>query len=440
MKKAELVFIPAPGMSHLVSTVEVAKLLVDRDERLSITFLIMKLRSYSKIDSFIDSVSAASIRFRFIDLPEDEPDPNNPDNALFSFVETQKPYIKEEVSKLVSLSQSSPDSPTLVGLVLDMFCTPMIEVANEFGVPSYIFLTSGATLLGLLFHIQALHGEQKVDPMEFKDSGAELVVPCLANPYPVKVLPSFLLNKEGLSIALAQARRFRESNGIIVNTFEDLESRAINSFSNGNTPPVYPVGPMLNLNRDGDRDVESDKFKDIRQWLDDQPLSSVVYLCFGSRGSFGVDQVKEIACGLEQSGHRFLWSLRPPQPKEMGFGVEIKMDYRKEVNSDGNDDIVSAGEIERGVRCLMELDNEKRERLKEMSGKSRKAVESGGTSSTWLVVELGFGVEIKMDYRREFFYDGNENIVSAGELERGIRCLMELGEEKVESLKEMSEK
>ncbi|KAJ6756683.1 UDP-GLYCOSYLTRANSFERASE 71B2 [Salix purpurea] len=68
----------------------------------------------------------------------------------------------------------------------------------------------------------------------------------------------------------------------------------------------------------------------------------------------------------------------------MGFGVEIKMDYRKEVNSDGNDDIVSAGEIERGVRCLMELDNEKRERLKEMSGKSRKAVESGGTSSTWL--------------------------------------------------------
>ncbi|KAG5252509.1 anthocyanidin O-glucosyltransferase [Salix suchowensis] len=115
-----------------------------------------------------------------------------------------------------------------------------------------------------------------------------------------------------------------------------------------------PVGPMLNLNRDGDRDVESDKFKDIRQWLDDQPPFSVVYLCFGSRGSFGVDQVKEIACGLEQSGHRFLWSLRQPPPKE------------------------------RGVRCLMELDNGKRERLKEMSGKSRKALESGGTSSTWL--------------------------------------------------------
>jgi hypothetical protein len=85
MKKAELVFIPTPVISHLVSTVEVAKLLVDRDERLSITFLIMKLCSSSKIDSFIDSVRTASNRIRFIDLPQDEPDPNQPNKTFFSF-------------------------------------------------------------------------------------------------------------------------------------------------------------------------------------------------------------------------------------------------------------------------------------------------------------------------------------------------------------------
>jgi len=293
MKKAELVFIPTPVISHLVSTVEVAKLLVDCDERLSITFLIMKLRSYSKIDSFIDSVSTASNRIRFIGLPQDEPDPNQPNNAFFSLIETQKPHVKEEVSKLVSQSESSLDSPTLAGFVLDMFCTPMIDVANEFGVPSYIFLTSGAAYLGLVFYIQALHGEQRVDPIEFKDSEAELVMPCLANPLPAKVLPSVMLNKGWLPVLLSQATRFRESKGIIVNTFEELESHAINSFSYGNTPPVYPVGPILNLSRDGHRDVESDKFKDIKQWLDDQPLSSVVYICFGSMGSFGFSDDKE---------------------------------------------------------------------------------------------------------------------------------------------------
>ncbi|KAJ6756699.1 GLYCOSYLTRANSFERASE [Salix purpurea] len=470
MKKVELVFIPTPGISHLVPTVEVAKLLVDRDERLSITFLVMKLRSDPKVDRFIDSVCKAYNRIRFIHLSKLEPDPNQPNNLFVSLIESQKPNVKEEVSRLVRRSESSPGSPTLAGFVLDMFCTSMIDVANEFGVPSYIFLTSSAACLGLQFYVQALHDEQKVDPTEFKGSDTELVMPCLANPLPAKLLPSVMLNKEWLSFLITPTRRFRETKGIMVNTFEELESHAINSFSNGNTPPVYPVGPMLNLNRDGDPDVESDKFKDIRQWLDDQPPSSVVYLCFGSMGCFGVDQVQEIACGLEQSGHRFLWSLRQPPPNgkmeppidytsprdvlpegfldrtantgkiigwapqidilghpsvggfvshcgwnsilesiwfgvpiatwplyaeqqfnaftliaEMGLGVEIKMDYRGEFQLDGDEySIVSAGEIERGVRCLMELDNEKRERLKEMSGKSRTVLENGGTSSTWL--------------------------------------------------------
>uniref|UniRef100_A0A6N2L709 Glycosyltransferase n=1 Tax=Salix viminalis TaxID=40686 RepID=A0A6N2L709_SALVM len=431
MKKAELVFIPTPGISHLVPTVEVAKLLVDRDERLSITFLVMKLRSDPKVDRFIDSVCKAYNRIRFIHLSKLEPDPNQPNNSFISMIESQRPNVKEEVSRLVSRSESSPGSPTLAGFVLDMFCTSMIDVANEFGVPSYIFLTSSAASLGLQLYVQALHDEQKVDPTEFKGSDTELVMPCLANPFPAKVLPSAMLNKQWLLFLLRQARRFRETKGIIINTFEELESHAIDSFPKGNSPPVYPVGPILKLNTDGDHDEKSEKFNDIRQWLDDQPLSSVVYLCFGSMGSFGVDQVKEIACGLEQSGHRFLWSLRQPPPKgkmepprgfvshcgwnsilesiwfgvpiatwplyaeqqfnaftlivEMGLGVEIKMDYRSEFHLDGDENnIVSAGEIERGVRCLMELDNGKRERLKEMSGKSRKAVESGGTSSTWL--------------------------------------------------------
>ncbi|XP_034899122.1 anthocyanidin 3-O-glucosyltransferase 6-like [Populus alba] len=228
-------------------------------------------------------ISIMCNHIRFIDLPEDELDPNQPNNAFFSLIQTHKPHAKEEVSKLVSQSESSPDSPALAGLVLDMFSTPMIDVTTEIGVPSYIFLTSGAAYLGLVFYIQALHGEQRVDPIEFKDSEAEL--------------PRSYLNKKGLASVLAQARRFRETKGIIVNTNKELESHAINSFSNGNTPPVCPVGPIL------------------KQWLDDQPLSSVVYICFGSMGSFGVDQVKEIACGLEQSGHRFLWSLRKPPPK-----------------------------------------------------------------------------------------------------------------------------
>jgi hypothetical protein len=459
MKKAELVFIPTTGISHLLSSVEVAKLLVDRDERLSITFLIMKLSSDPKIDRFINSVSKACTRIRFIDLPKDEPDSNEPKMIFFSLIEAQKPHVKDEVSKLVSQSESSPDSPTLSGFVLDMFCTPMIDVANEFGVPSYIFLASGAASLGLQFYVQALHDEQKVDPTEFKGSDAELVMPCLANPLPAKVLPFFMLDKEWLPLFLGLARRFRESKGIIINTFEELESHAIDSFSKvkGNTPPVYPVGPILNLNRDDDHDCdeESDKYKDIKQWLDEQPLSSVVYLCFGSMGSFGAVQVKEIACGLEQSGHRFLWSLRKPPPKgEMELHPSDYTNPRDILPEGFLDRTANIGKIIGWAPQTDILAHPSVGGFVSHCGWNSilESIWFGVPIATWplyaeqqlnafmLIVELGLGVEIKMDYRREFNWDGSENVISAGEIERGVRCLMELCDEKREKLKEMSGK
>ncbi|XP_011002417.1 PREDICTED: anthocyanidin 3-O-glucosyltransferase 2-like, partial [Populus euphratica] len=363
-------------------------------------------------------------------------------------------------------SESSPDSPRLAGFVLDMFSTSIIDEANEFGVPSYIFFTSAAACLGTTFYIQALHDELKVDPTEFKNSDVELVMPCLASPFPAKVLPSSVLGKDLLPLFLRLVRRFREAKGIMVNTFYELESHTINSFSDGNYPPVYPVGPLLNLNGH-EHDELSDRkdiHRDIMQWLDHQPSSSVVYLCFGSLGSFGVEQVKEIACGLEQSGHRFLWSLRQPPPNgkmeapsdyvnpaevlpegfldrtseigkiigwapqvdilahpsiggfvshcgwnstlesiwfdvpiatwplyaeqqfnaflmivEFGLATEIQMNYRMDACQ-----IVRAEEIEKGIRGLMEIDLKKREKLKEISESSRKALMNDGSSYTWL--------------------------------------------------------
>lgn len=61
---------------------------------------------------------------------------------------------------------------------------------------------------------------------------------------------------------------------------------------------MYPVGPVIDL-KGGQADDPSNLHKDqhdkIIKWLDEQPQSSVVFLCFGSMGSFGATQVKEIS-------------------------------------------------------------------------------------------------------------------------------------------------
>ena len=326
MKKAELIFIPGPAIGHLVPAMEFAKLLVDRDDRFSITVLIMKLPvEFSALEDYLHTLSASisgSGRIRIVHLPRlDFSNPSSSSSSssssspayfFYTCIENQKPLVRDAVKQL-----ARTESTQLAGLVVDMLCSPMVDVGTEFGVPSYVFFPSGAAFLGLMLHFQALNDHQGVDITEFGDSDAELPVPGFSNSVPSRVLPFMMVDKEGAStVFLNRTRRYIEMKGILVNTFMELESHAINSLPKVATPPIYPIGPMLNLNHGDHQNHINFDSNYIMKWLDYQPLSSVVFLCFGSMGSFNADQVEEIANGLEHSGFRFLWSLRrPPPPK-----------------------------------------------------------------------------------------------------------------------------
>jgi hypothetical protein len=104
-------------------------------------------------------------------------------------------------------------------------------------------------------------------------------------------------------------------DGILVNTFESLEARAVAALGDPRClpagrvmPPVYCLGPFLG------GIGEPKERHDCLAWLDVQPDGSVVLLCFGSTGTanHSEDQLREIAVGLENSGHRFLWVVRAP--------------------------------------------------------------------------------------------------------------------------------
>ncbi|XP_020534680.2 anthocyanidin 3-O-glucosyltransferase 2 [Jatropha curcas] len=446
MENTQLLFVPFPVIGHLIAMVELTKLLLSRDHRLSVTVLIMKLSIFDSnviknyIQSFAPSTSLSN-RIRFIDLPEDKFD----EPFIFaSFIERQKLHVKQVVSEI---NQPGSDSPRLAGFVHDMFCTGMIDVANDFGVPSYIFFTSSAAFLGFMLHMLVIYDEQNVDPTELKESDTELAVPSLVHPFPAKFMPSALLQKEWLHPLLDNFRRFKEAEGIIVNTFFELESYAIESFNNGKTKKtssLFPVGPILNLECD-----TSSKQQEIIQWLDDQPASSVVFLCFGSMGSFGEDQVKEIAYALEHSGHHFLWSLRRPPPTGK---IESPSDYEnpQEVLPEGFlDRTAKIGKIVGWAPQVAILAHQAIGGFVSHCGwnSTLESIWYGVPIATWpmyaeqqfnafeMVIELELAVEIKMDYRKD-----SQIIVNCDEIERGIRCVMEQDSEKRKKVKEMSER
>ncbi|KAI8558701.1 hypothetical protein RHMOL_Rhmol04G0117300 [Rhododendron molle] len=458
---AELVFIPSPGMGHLVPTVEMAKQLIGRDHRLSITVLIMKFPfDKSKVSPSTQSLllTAADDRLKFVYLPQEEAAleeirPKNPVNFMFEFLNMNKQHVRDHVTKIIST-----DSSRLAGFVVDMFCTPMMDVAAEFGLPSYVFFTSSCAFLGFKLHLDTLSRDQ--DITELKDSDAELEVPVFVNPVPAKVLPSVVLDKEGGStFFLSVAKRLTETKGIMVNTFEELESYAVKRLAiDDKVPPIYPVGPVLHLmmgGKEGDEEVIQ-----IMRWLDNQPPSSVVFLCFGSMGTFDSDQLREIAKALEQSGHQFLWSIRQSPPKGK---IEMPSEYHdlNQVLPDGFLERTSEiGKVIGWAPQVAVLSHRAVGGFVSHCGwnSTLESLWCGVPVATWpmyaeqqmnafeLVRELGLAVEIKLDYRRDVLYDSiKANLVTADEIENGIRKLMENVDKSStegikQKVKEMSEK
>ncbi|XP_050383967.1 UDP-glucose flavonoid 3-O-glucosyltransferase 6-like [Argentina anserina] len=452
MKKAsELIFIPTPGIGHIVSTVEIAKLLISRDDNLFITILIMRYPfTTDGSDAYIKSVEDPSLkrqRIRFVNLPQEQFQGTGA-TAFFAFIDGHKSQVKDAVTKLLTVTESEP---RIAGFVIDMFCTGMIDAANEFGLPTYVFYTSGAANLGLVFHLQSLRDEQNKDCTEFKDSDAELVVPSFINPLPAaKVLPAVILEKDSSDVFLNFAKRYRETKGILINTFLELEAHALQSLSsNGKIPPVYPVGPILNVKGDDSR-AGSEKSKqksDILEWLDEQPPLSVVYLCFGSMGCFGEDQVREIAHALEQAGFRFLWSLRQPSMEKIVFPTDYT-DYSTVLPEGFLDRTANIGKVIGWAPQVAILAHPAVGGFVSHCGwnSTLESIWYGVPIAAWpffaeqqmnafeLVKELKLAFEIDIGYRND-----SGLIVSRKDIEKGIKEVMVKDSEQRKRVKEMSQ-
>jgi hypothetical protein len=450
MTRAELVFIPMPGVSHLVSLIEFAKCLLERDDRLSITVLIIKAPMVDTLDAFTQSISASHTRIKCIFLPRVDPPPgevflSSVEKFVTDFIESHKSHAKEAIISSV-LSNSIP----LAGLVVDMFCTAMMDVAHELGVPSYVYFPCNAAFLGYMLYLPTRHDQVGV---EFSESDPESsVVPSYVNPIPSSVLPTFSFHKEGGYISMVNhGRKCNEAKGIVVNTFHELESHSLSSFlADGiRIPPVYGVGPLINLEGQINSEANEAEHAKIRKWLDDQPPLSVVFLCFGNRGSFGAPQLKETALALERSGHRFIWSVRLESPP----GEKVA----KPSDCPNLEEVLPVGFLERtkeiGMVCGWAPQVEVLAH-KAIGGfvshcgwnSILESLWHGVPIATWpvyaeqqinafqMVRDLGLAVELKLDYRR-----GGE-LVAAEDIEKAVKCLMDGESEVRRRVKEMSEK
>ncbi|GAB2231630.1 hypothetical protein Droror1_Dr00010639 [Drosera rotundifolia] len=455
----ELVFIPVPAMGHLIPAVEIVRRMVAQDSRISFVTLIFKMNSDAVVTAYIKSLqSDASFdrRIKFVELPPLENPPDTNSTTFFErMIEDYRPIVNRILKERIKSSRDQ-----LAGFMVDMFCTAMMDVAEELNVPCYVFITSNAAFLNLTFHFQSLRDDHRVDVTEFTDPKTELDVPGFKNQVPCSVLPMVFLDKDrGCDDMLNQTKKYREAKGILINTFMELESHAIQSLSNDpRIPTIYPIGPIIDLNahsQDGAGGPHGDA-ESIRRWLDEQPTASVVFLCFGSLGSFPEDQVREMAKGLERSGHRFLWSLRGPPTADDRFNHPTDLENLEQVLPEGFlDRTAKVGKIIGWAPQVAILSHPAVGGFASHCGWNSilESLWMGVPIAAWpmyaeqqlnafaMVKELGLAVEIWMHYKWNHRKRVSNGIVEADTIERGIKMLMDNGNDNAVRAKvqEMSE-
>ncbi|CAH1421346.1 unnamed protein product [Lactuca virosa] len=312
MESATVVMYPSPGRGHLVSMVELGKLILNHHPLVSLVILITPPPfETGPTEKYIKTVSATVPSITFRHFPTIVIPPGFSSDIIrlnFAIHELYNPIFH---NTLVAITEKS----TIKAVILDFFTNAAFQVSKNLDLPTYYFYTGGASGLCSFLHLPTIDnitsGSIKDQNIVFDIPG---VPPIHSSHFPAGFVDK---NRPAYKDFINTARTMAKSTGIIANTFVGFEKRAVDALRDGKcipegqTPPTYFIGPLIA----DDNEVDPSE-NECLKWLNLQPIKSVVFLSFGSVGVFKKRQLKEIAIGLERSKQRFLWVVRSPPDDE----------------------------------------------------------------------------------------------------------------------------
>ncbi|XVF03133.1 hypothetical protein REPUB_Repub04eG0234800 [Reevesia pubescens] len=225
---------------------------------------------------------------------------------------------------LLNWFNSHPNPP--VAILSDFFLGWTQYLATRLNIPRITFFSSGAFLASVFDYIwNNVEKVKSLSKVEFSHLHGSPVfkqehLPSVFKNYR-RSDPDWEFVKDGM---IANTKSW----GCVFNSFDALETEHIQCFkTHAGHDRVFSVGPLSLTGPDvsdrGKLGSGSDPNDQVLTWLDGCPNGSVVYVCFGSQKLLKKEQMEALANGLEKSGARFIWVVKPgtTQQKEDGYGI-----------------------------------------------------------------------------------------------------------------------
>jgi hydroquinone glucosyltransferase len=280
-------------MGHLIPMAALAEQL-HRHHHISSTILVpsngapppAQLRVLESLPQGIDYIFLPAVSIGQVD----------PETRIFSTIKKSLPFIGEALSSLIA-------NRGVDAFLADPFGTDAFHVALQLKVSPYLFFPSSAMTLSFCLYLPKL---DEMNSGEYKDMIEPVKIPgCI----PIQGSDLLTIVQDRASDVykafMHQVKQFNIAEGILLNSFAELEKGAIQALQEKNT--IYPIGPRIQTGSTNGSDRS-----ECLKWLNEQPTGSVIFISFGSGGTLSSNQLTELALGLEKSGQRFLWVVKTP--------------------------------------------------------------------------------------------------------------------------------
>ncbi|KAK6258397.1 UDP-glucuronosyl/UDP-glucosyltransferase - like 6 [Theobroma cacao] len=317
--------------AHLTPMVELGKRLVTYQNVKVTTFVTSFLGSAATISRMVQSAQSEKL-FDVIQLPPADISglisPGQTGLAsLPAVVRVSEPAFRSAICALET-------PPT--ALVAHVYAVDCLGIADELKIPKFVYMSSHAWYLALFLYVPIL--DKNVGGELGDDDQKEPFVLPGCTPVRPEDLPDPMLvqTKNNYLELIRMATEIPKADGILVNTWEELQPTTLAALRDDKLlgsvakAPIFPIGPVTAEGAVGSK-------SELSGWLDKQPNESVLYISFGSMGALSLEQMTELAWGLELSQQRFIWVVRPPTTKtgigsvpKFGFDVNDTSTYLPE--------------------------------------------------------------------------------------------------------------
>ncbi|MCO5571235.1 hypothetical protein L7F22_024971 [Adiantum nelumboides] len=224
--------------------------------------------------------------------------------------------MKENLFNLIVELREQVHPPTC--LISDSFIPWTLEVTQRAGIPRIELWTSNAMAHLLISHLTILYSEgifpEKGSPTQWMRETPLMLshIPGLP-PFSSELTPKDLRFADSSNFFVQFCHKIascvKSGERLLINSLLELEPAAFKAYEVQGVS-VYAIGPLPTQTTTEDNDQT-----ECLSWLDLQAESSVVYVAFGSSAKFSVEEIQELAVGLEASGSAFLWVIREDSVK-----------------------------------------------------------------------------------------------------------------------------